>query len=68
MIHGTSAAVTDFLARGGRPVATVAVILNVTCSKNNKGHALNLVRHTRYALQGMNVPEDFPANLMNQVG
>ena len=68
MIHGRSTAIADFWARGGRLEATVAVMLNVKCLMNIKGHAVNLARKHKMRFAGNARSEDFSANLMNQVG
>ena len=68
MIHGRSTAIADFWAKGGRLEATVAVMLNVKCLMNIKGHAVNLARKYKIRFAGNARSGDFATNLMNHVG
>ena len=68
MIHGASAAIADFLTKGGRPEATVAVMLKIKCSMSSTGHTLNLARKHTIRVAGNALSGDLATNLMNHVG
>lgn len=67
MIRGTSAVIADIFAGGGRPEATVAVMLKIKCSMSSTSHALNLARKHTIGVAGNALSEDLAANLMNHV-
>jgi hypothetical protein len=68
MIHGASAAIADILTKGGRPEATVAVMLKIKCSMSSTGHALKLARKHTIRVAENALSGGLATNLMNHVG